>query len=145
MFSPRVGLGQVSHLWFGFGKFPRKIPNFSIFALRVKKNITGLGQKVPGPGSKVGCPRMLRSGWVGSEPTSNHNNMYFYCYWPAVKKGVTRHWPGYFLTQPYKIFLIRRENNWKIGILGGNFPNPDVADPTQPNPNIKQLTQLDPG
>jgi len=29
--------GQVSHLWFGFGKFPPKNINFCIFALTVKK------------------------------------------------------------------------------------------------------------
>jgi len=29
--------GRVSYLWFGFGKFPLKIPNFSIFTLGVKK------------------------------------------------------------------------------------------------------------
>jgi len=32
-----LGLGRVSDLWFGFEKFPLKIPNFSIFALWVKK------------------------------------------------------------------------------------------------------------
>jgi len=41
--------GWVSHLWFGFafGKFPLKMSNFSIFSLRVKKNILGSGPKVP--------------------------------------------------------------------------------------------------
>jgi len=48
--------GRVSHLWFGleFGKFPLKMSNFSIFFLRVKKNLFGSGQKVPG--SKAGWP-----------------------------------------------------------------------------------------
>jgi len=48
--------GQVSHLWFGFefGKFPLKMSNFQFFSLRVKKNLFGLGQKVPG--SKMGWP-----------------------------------------------------------------------------------------
>jgi len=36
-FVVRVGSGQPSLVWFGFGKFPLKILNFSIFALRVKK------------------------------------------------------------------------------------------------------------
>jgi len=40
--------GWVSHLWFGFGKSPLKIPNFSIFSLRIKKNLIGSGQKVHG-------------------------------------------------------------------------------------------------
>jgi len=45
----RVGSGWVSHLWFGFGfgKFPLKRSNFSIFALWVKRNLFGLGQKCP--------------------------------------------------------------------------------------------------
>jgi len=30
-----LGSGWVSHLWFGFGTFPLKIPKFSIFALQV--------------------------------------------------------------------------------------------------------------
>jgi len=48
--------GWVSHLWigFGFGKFNLKIPNFQFFPLRVKKNLFGMGQKVPG--SKAGQP-----------------------------------------------------------------------------------------
>jgi len=40
--------GQVSHLWFGsgFGKFPLKIPNFSIYSPPGQKNLFGMGQKV---------------------------------------------------------------------------------------------------
>jgi len=36
-------LGQVSHLWFGFGfgKFALKMSNFSILSLRVKKISSG--------------------------------------------------------------------------------------------------------
>jgi len=44
-FVVRVGPGRVSHLWFGFGKFPLKMSNFSIFSLWVKNNIFGLGQR----------------------------------------------------------------------------------------------------
>jgi len=43
--------GWVSHLWlfrFGHGKFPLKIPNFTIFPLWVKKNCFGLGQRWAG-------------------------------------------------------------------------------------------------
>jgi len=32
-----LGLGWVSHLGFGFEKFPLKIPNFSILSLWIKK------------------------------------------------------------------------------------------------------------
>jgi len=41
-----VRSGQVSPLWFGFGEFPLKIPNFQKFLLWVKKNLFGSGQKV---------------------------------------------------------------------------------------------------
>jgi len=54
-----LGLGRVSHLWFGFefGKFSLKTSNFSTFSLQVKKNLFGLGQKVPG--SKASWPNYL--------------------------------------------------------------------------------------
>jgi len=35
----------VSHLWFGFEKFPPKIPNFSIFFTSCQKTIFGAGQR----------------------------------------------------------------------------------------------------
>jgi len=64
----RVGLGWVSHLWFGFGfgKFPLKITIFSIFSPFGSKKISS-GQKVPG--SKTGWPLIyygskVCSGWV---------------------------------------------------------------------------------
>jgi len=40
-----LGLGQPSLVWVWVWKFPLKIPNFS---LPVRKNLFGLGQKVPG-------------------------------------------------------------------------------------------------
>jgi len=48
--SGRVGSVQVSHLWFGFKfeKFALKCQIFQFFALQVKKNLFGPGQKVPG-------------------------------------------------------------------------------------------------
>jgi len=52
-----LGLGRVSHLCFGFGfgfgKFPLNIPNFSFFALRVKKISSGQVKNYPGQ-SQVG-------------------------------------------------------------------------------------------
>jgi len=41
-------VGSANHLWFGsgFGKFPLKIPNFSMFCPSGQKNIFGSGQKV---------------------------------------------------------------------------------------------------
>jgi len=36
-FFTRVGSGQP-YLWFGFGKFPLKLPNFSIFSPRGQKS-----------------------------------------------------------------------------------------------------------
>jgi len=46
-FLTRVGLGQVSLLWFGFelGKFPLKM---SIFSLHVKSSSSGRVKKYPG-------------------------------------------------------------------------------------------------
>jgi len=37
--------GWISHLWFGFGKFPLKTSNFLIFSLRVKKISSGSVKK----------------------------------------------------------------------------------------------------
>jgi len=59
-------------LWFGFGKFPLKISNFTIFSLLVKKNIIGLGQKVPG--SKTGQPPT----YCGSKVCSGRVRAYLY-------------------------------------------------------------------
>jgi len=61
-------LDWVSHLWFGFGKFPLKIPNFSIFSLQVKKS-HHVGSKSTqvkdGLASYLlGVKSMLGSGWV---------------------------------------------------------------------------------
>jgi len=53
--------------------------------------------------------------------------------WPSENKRPTRLWPGYFLTQPRRFFLIRREKIEKFGIFRGNFPNLD--------PNQRWLTQ----
>jgi len=62
----RVGLGCVSHLWFGFefGKFPLKMSNFSIFFPSDQKNLFGSGQKVTG--SKVGQPLIYYGSKVSS-------------------------------------------------------------------------------
>jgi len=40
--------GQVSHLWFGVGKFSPETSNFSIFFLRIKKTSVGQVNKYPG-------------------------------------------------------------------------------------------------
>jgi len=47
-----LGLGRVNDIWFGFEKFPLKIPNFTIFPLWIKNNHTG-SEKYPGQ-RKVG-------------------------------------------------------------------------------------------
>jgi len=49
-------------------------------------------------------------------------------FWPVVNKGMTRLWPGYFLTQPNEIWKI-----WDfIGKFSNTKPKPMMADPTQP-------------
>jgi len=70
-----LGSGRVSHLWFGyrFGKFPLKMPNFSIFCPSGKKNVISLGRKVPGSGlgwPLFYCGSKVCSGRVGSGPNS---------------------------------------------------------------------------
>jgi len=59
-----VALGWVSHLWlgFGFGKFPLKIANFSIFFLQIKK-LFGSGQK--------GVNLLFKYARVKSDPISS--------------------------------------------------------------------------
>jgi len=47
-FLTRVGSSQVSHLWFGIGKFPLKTSNFTIFSLQVKKISSSWVKKYPG-------------------------------------------------------------------------------------------------
>jgi len=64
-----LGLGRVSHLWFGygFGKFPLKMSNFSSFCPSGQKKVIGLGQKVPGPEPSqplIYCGSMICSGRV---------------------------------------------------------------------------------
>jgi len=66
------GSGWVSHLWFGFGKFPLKIPNFSIFFPSSQKNIVGLGLKVPG--SKMVQPLI----YCGSKACSGQARVHLY-------------------------------------------------------------------
>jgi len=71
-FLTRVGLVHFFVAWVasGFGKFPLKV-NF--FHFRIRKNLIGLGQKIPG--SKMNRPfyllqvkSMFRSGEVPSLP-----------------------------------------------------------------------------
>jgi len=59
---------------------------------------------------------------IGPDPTRAY-------IWPAVNKGLTHLWHGIFWRD--NIFLIRGE---KFGTFSRNFPNPEVADPTQLGP-----------
>jgi len=52
--------------------------------------------------------------------------------WPLLKKRLTLLWPRYFLTLSDKIFWPEWNKIEKIGILWGNFPDSEMADPTQP-------------
>jgi len=68
-----LGLGRVSHLWFGFEfeKFPQKMSNFLIFFPSGQKNLFGSGQKVPGLASYLlRLKSNLGSGRVRSGPIS---------------------------------------------------------------------------
>jgi len=64
--------GHVSHLWFRLGKFPLKIPNFSIFSLQAKKLLC-LGSKTGWP--LIYCGSKVCLGYVGSGSTSS-----FFCF-----------------------------------------------------------------
>jgi len=76
-----VGSGQVSHLWFGFGKFPLKMQIFSIFLPSDQKNLFGSGQKVPE--AKAGqlliyCGSKVSSDRLGSGPLYKQDYFYYY-------------------------------------------------------------------
>jgi len=62
-----LGLGWVSHLWFGFGfgKFPLKISNFSIFPLLIKKYTLGWVKKYPGQRQVDLLLRVKSMLWLG--------------------------------------------------------------------------------
>jgi len=63
----------------------------------------------------------------------------------AVNKRPTHLWPGYFLSQPNDIFLTRRGKKSKnLGLLRGNFPNPNQRCLTRHDPSSKKLTRQDP-
>jgi len=62
----------------------------------------------------------------GSMPASDRH------FRPAVNKGLNCLWPVYFLTQANEIFLNPKEKNWKIGVLGRNLADPELAYPTHP-------------
>jgi len=55
-------LGRVSHLWFGFGKFPLKIPNFSVFFPLSQKKSLRVGSKAGRP--LIYCRSKVCLGWV---------------------------------------------------------------------------------
>jgi len=61
-----LGSGRVSHLWFGFGKFPLTTSNFPIFFSSDQKNLFGPGQRAVGPLFTVG----QKYARVGSGPIS---------------------------------------------------------------------------
>jgi len=73
--------GQVNflllHLWFGFGKFPIKIPNFSIFCSSGKKKSHCVRSKSTqvkdGARPLIYCGSKVYLSWIRSEPISTHN------------------------------------------------------------------------
>jgi len=135
-FDPsRVGLGCVSHLGrFGFelGKFPLKMSNFSIFLLQVKKNIFGLGWKVPR--SRAGRPLIYcGSGTISSsvwalfihfhhKPTVQIIQIYLWCHFkPKCHKIfllslISTPFFKSFLRIPLQFFSHKRYTIW-LGIV----------------------------
>jgi len=75
-FVAQAGSGLVSHLWFGLGKFPLKIPNFSIFFLLGQKKCLGvrsISTQVKDGRPLIYCKSKVCSGRVGSVPISTPN------------------------------------------------------------------------
>jgi len=109
---------------FGFGKFPLKMPIFSIFTLRVKINLLGSDQKVPG--SKAGqpliyCRSKVSSGWVGSRPISRQNTLMSLA--PILNREMINieeiHWvPEQAQIQLLRIFAIGKRLNLFHLVLG---------------------------
>jgi len=60
-------------------------------------------------------------------------------FWPEVNRRPTCLWPGYFLTWPKDIFLIRRGHSWAK--FSKFKPKPKMADPTQHDSSYKKLTR----
>jgi len=107
------GLGWVSHLWFGFefGKFLLKMSNFSIFSLWLKKNLFGLGRKVPG--SKMGqpliyCGSKVGSGRVMSGPISTEGQQVF-----LFKLSELNY---IFPIQTHLICFLTKGSQWPLGL-----------------------------
>jgi len=90
-FLTRVGSDQPSLVYVLVWKISPKNPNFSIFAIRVKKNLIGSGQKVPGSKPDrphIYCGSKVCSGRVGSGPISTLNTNWFIPYNTDVNLGL---------------------------------------------------------
>jgi len=86
------GSDRISHLWFGFGKFLLKIPNFSIFFILVKKMSLVRVKKYPGQrGVGLLYSPSQEYARVGSGPISSLNgwvsNKFLQQYSWGVKHG----------------------------------------------------------
>jgi len=77
-FFTQVGSGKVSHLWFGFGKFPEK---FQFFSHWVNKNLFGSGSYLLQVKSKLGSGHgpSLKVSHEDFQPVRSH------CYSLSVK------------------------------------------------------------
>jgi len=82
-----LGLGQVSHLWFGFGKFPPKNPKlFLFFSLRIKKYLRDRSKNTrvkDWSTSHLLRIKSILSSWLGPslvELESRLNPSYLLCY-----------------------------------------------------------------
>jgi len=84
--------GRVSHLWFGygFGKFTLKSSNFQLFALRVKKMSSGLGQ-------------FLAAQFGSGQPSL----VWKKCHWVGIKKYPGQRRVGLFFTAGQKYARFR--------------------------------------
>jgi len=86
-------LGWVTHLWFGFGKFPLKIPKFTIFFLRIIKKYHQIGSKMGRP--LIYCRSKV---WVGSgQGSSLLCKLCFDCNTFYKVKIYLKHWQTFLL------------------------------------------------
>jgi len=69
-----LGLGRVSHLWFGVGKFPLNSQIFNFCTLWVKKILTS--QKVPGVSFLFAADRKYPPGMSGSISSKAEPNFF---------------------------------------------------------------------
>jgi len=136
-----IGLGE-NWFGFGFGKYPLKISNFSIFFPPGQKNLFWLSQKVPGP--LICCRSKVCLGWVRARdgPWPDPTLAYF---WPAVNKGQPAFDLGTFWPNPNRFFWPKRKKIENLIFLGEIFQIQTQTINGWHDPSHKKLIRPDLG